>query len=79
MHIILCEYLWQNFLRDYCLKVVPTRICVKVFATRPVAISRLKIQVEMVGWVLEHINLCRLFNAKSIFIQINSSISNNSV
>ena len=30
-------------------------------------------------WVLCHINFCRLFNAKSIFIQINSSISNNSV
>ena len=29
--------------------------------------------------VLWHINLCRLYNAKSIFIQINSSISNNSV
>ena len=28
---------------------------------------------------LWHIDLCRLFNAKSIFIQINSSISNNSV
>ena len=26
-----------------------------------------------------HINPCMLFNAKSIFIQINSSISNNSV
>ena len=23
-----------------------------------------------VGWVLWHINLCRLFNAKSIFMQI---------
>ena len=31
------------------------------------------------GWVLWHINPCRLFNAKSIFIQINSSLSNNSV
>ena len=30
-------------------------------------------------WVLWHINHCRLFNAKSIFIHINSSISNNSV
>ena len=30
-------------------------------------------------WVLWHINLCGLFNAKSIFIQINSSISNTSV
>ena len=28
---------------------------------------------------LWYINLCRLFNAKSIFIQINSSISNNTV
>ena len=33
----------------------------------------------LVGWVLWHINRCRLFNAKSIFIQINSSMSNNSV
>ena len=30
----------------------------------------------MFVWVSWHINLCRLFNAKSIFIQINSSISN---
>ena len=30
-------------------------------------------------WVLWYINLCRLFNTKSIFIQMNSSISNNSV
>ena len=30
-------------------------------------------------WILWHINLCRLFNPKSIFIQIISSISNNSV
>ena len=29
--------------------------------------------------VLWHFNLCRLFNAKCRFIQINSSISNNSV
>ena len=33
----------------------------------------------MVGRVLWHINLCRLFNAKSIFMQIISSISNNSI
>ena len=31
------------------------------------------------GLVLWHINNCSLFNAKSIFIHINSSISNNSV
>ena len=32
-----------------------------------------------VVWVLWYINLCRLFNAKSIFMQIVSSISNNLV
>ena len=30
-------------------------------------------------WVLWYINHCRLFNAKSIFMQMNFSISNNSV
>ena len=30
--------------------------------------------IWLVGWVLWHINLCRLFNAKFIFIQINSAI-----
>ena len=33
----------------------------------------------LVVWVLWHVNLHRLFNARSIFIRINSSISNNSV
>ena len=33
----------------------------------------------LVKWVLWHINLCRLFNAKSILIQIISSFSNNLV
>ena len=32
----------------------------------------------LVSWVLWHINLCWLFNTKSIFIQINNTISNNS-
>ena len=31
------------------------------------------------GWVLWYINNCRLFIAKSIFMHINDSISNNSV
>ena len=39
--------------------------------------------IFILGWlvlrVLWHINLCRLFNAKSIFMKINSSISDNSV
>ena len=33
----------------------------------------------LIGWVLWYINLCGLFNSKSIFMQIISSISNNSV
>ena len=33
----------------------------------------------LIVWVLWHINHCRLFNAKSIFIEIISSISNKSV
>ena len=33
----------------------------------------------LVIWVLGYINHCRLFNANSIFIKINSSISNNLV
>ena len=33
----------------------------------------------LVVWVSLHINLCRLVNAKSIFMQMISSISNNSV
>ena len=33
----------------------------------------------LIVWVLRHINLCWLFNAESIFMQIVSSISNNSV
>ena len=35
--------------------------------------------IPLGGGGLWHINLCRLFNAKPIFIQINNSISNNSL
>ena len=40
-----------------------------------------EIQIDpwLVGWVLWHINFCRLFNTKSIFMQLVSSISSNSV
>ena len=40
---------------------------------------KLEVLIWLVGWVLWHIYLCKLFNAKSIFIQITSSVSNNSV
>ena len=33
----------------------------------------------LVGWISWHVNLCKLFNAKSVFTQIISSISNNPV
>ena len=44
--------------------------------------KRNKMKEIFISWLvgfLWHINLCRLFDAKSIFIQIISSISNNSV
>ena len=43
------------------------------------ALTRFGIKGLLVGSVLWHINFCRLFNAKSIFMQIISYISNNSV
>ena len=45
-----------------------------MLAQSQIFICRLK-----VVWVLWHINLCKLFDTKSIFIQIIRSISNNSV
>ena len=45
----------------------------------PIKESEQKFRLVCFGLVLWHINHCRLFNVKSIFIQINSSISNNSV
>ena len=65
---------------------VCARVCVRVRETereRERQADRQKDRqtkfVHLFGWFLWHINFCRLFNAKSIFIQINSSISNNSV
>ena len=52
----------------------PVKIHIKVNLVSHLACAR-----WLVGWVLWQINLCRLFNAKSFFIQIVSSISNNSV
>ena len=46
---------------------------------RPRNLQSLVYLKRLVGCVLWHVNLWRLFNAKSIFIQIISSISNNSV
>ena len=38
-------------------------------------LSEQEVGLFLFVWVLWHINICRLFNAKSILIQINSSIS----
>ena len=46
---------------------------------RSLAKSWYELSFSLFVWVLWHINYCRLFNTKSIFIQISSSISNNSV
>ena len=56
----------------------PIRVLRMMFNHFPLS----KFQYRGLGWVvwfLWHINLCRLFKAKSIFIQIISSISNNSI
>ena len=58
------------------LKAIPHQL------TNPCFVSRSFSDVQRLGrivWVSCHMNLNRLFNTKFIFIQINSSISNNSV
>ena len=40
---------------------------------------RRKLKCWLICWFLWHINLCGLFDVKSIFMQMDSSISNNSV
>ena len=65
-------------------------VWIQSFPSRLVVIPRLKIPDLLTIYpyidlkysfvcVLWHVNLCWLFNGKSIFIQITSSISNNSV
>ena len=53
------------------------RVTVKIFFKAQESVCEGKSWFGLFVWVLCHVNLCRLFNAKSIFIQINSSISNN--
>ena len=65
----------KSDLDSYLLSYMYTYIYIYIYMGRNIKIS----MICKVGWFLWHINLCRLFNAKSIFIQIISSISNNSV
>ena len=62
----LVGYLIPNSVFSYIKSYISKRIIESLF-------------VCLFVWVLWHIKICRLFNAKSIFIQISSSISNNSV
>ena len=55
------------------------RLVTVLWSTAPSSYTQQKVLVVWFGLVLWHINHWRLFNAKSIFISINSSISNNSV
>ena len=57
-----------------------TRQPIKLMASHDDIYNRMIVWLVgwLVGWILWHINYFRLFKAKSIFIQMNSSISNNS-
>ena len=57
-----------------CISWLTTRSRVNMLQNEKTFVGEL-----VVVWVLWHINFCRLFNAKSILIQIINSISNNSV
>ena len=65
--------LLKYFLKDVMAKVLDNKLEVNEFQ---LVITFIFAQIPwlLVGWVLWHINLYRLFNAKSIFMQIVSSI-----
>ena len=59
---------------------IPTQLLLLLLLLLLIQIVYAQFYGWLVGWlVLWRINLCRSFNAKSIFIRIISSISNNSV
>ena len=61
---------------NHCTTVHPLWVCVCVNECICVCVYLCVCVGWLVGW---HINLCMFFNAKSIFMQIVSSISNSSV
>ena len=63
------------FVSDYTRATPPPKIRL-IWKTKYIDLNRMKL---MFGLVLWHVNHCRLFNAKSIFIHINSSVSTNSI
>ena len=85
VYAYLCVYVWARACARECVyMLVCMHVCVSVFMivridTRvrsSIYISLCLVWFDLVLW---HINQFRLFNAESIFIHINNSISNNSV
>ena len=70
-HIYICIYIYIYMCVCEC-------VCVRE-RERERERERVYVCSWLAGWVLWHINTYRLFNAKFIFIKINSSISNNSL
>ena len=83
VHGTICVYFyfWDMFLYSFLLiqLLCVYTVSIKMFKCYHMCKCIYLFYLSVVGWVLSHINLCRLFNTKSIFIQINSSTSNNSV
>ena len=65
----LCFFYLYIFIRIYIYIYIYIYICIYIYI----------LVGWLVGWVLWHINLCWLFNTKWIFMQIVSSIENNSI
>ena len=71
-------YLFSAYIYTYILNTLEVTLFLNVLEL--ICLPKVKLfKYSLIVWVLWHINLCRSFNAKSIFIQINSSISNDSV
>ena len=74
---------WATLSRAICIKmnksVMP--FCVQIIRIQKQHLKPYSwfyiFSISLLVWVLWHINLCRLFNAEYIFIQINGPISNN--
>ena len=67
------NYPWENYVVIFALRMSVCAIGRWCYLVRTSLIGWLLI------WILWHINLCRLYNATSIFIQMICFISNNSV
>ena len=71
------KYIQATYERNFLLSSKTS--CESIKRPRLLIVKQLGAPVCLFLCVLSNMNLCRLFNAKSIFIQINSSISSNSV